>query len=590
MYKTFRQLRKVLKPEEQKIMLGLGILMMIRAVLQSLSVAAIIPLVTVLMNSGQTPEGTVGQIMDAFLSGMHVQNAFNVLVPGIMLLFLAKNAFFLWQDYLHHRETARIRKRVQNRLLKYYLNKPYQYFLDSDSGDILRTITVDSDYFCSLLLHVLNIFTNGFMVLLLAILVFTLDPKMTLFSMLLLFVEYLIIIRLIRPFLHRYGKKYRKALGRGNGVIMEVLRGIKTIRITGRESFFEQRYAEYVDELSHAKMMELTFSGAPASLMETMTVTALLLFLLIQSRTVGDLSGMIPTFSALGFAILRIMPAISKISSAMSYVGYYEGSLNRVTQICTEMQETAPQTVEKFLRFEKDIRLSDISFAYGPDLTPVLDHASLVIPYHKTIGIKGVSGAGKTTLADILLGLLPPQSGHVFLDGVVQDTGSTAWKQLFAYIPQYLFILSGTIRENIVFGEDEKDFDENRFWQAIDTAQLREFIHSLKMGVNTEVGENGVHLSGGQIQRIGIARALYSDAQVLVFDEATSALDAETEQSLMDAIVRIRGQKTMILIAHRLATIENCDFLYTIRDQTIIPEVRKPLQVSAKLVDDMDMH
>lgn len=571
MRKTIRKVLRVLTARERRTMVLLFFLMLVSAVFQSLSVAVVIPFTTSLLNPGELMTGRLGRLTGMLVPNADSRSVFHLLVIAMILIFVIKNAYSMWQKYYYHKVTARIRRRVQHLLLHSYLKKPYAYFINSDSGDILRTVTVDSDYFLATLNHLLTICTNVTVTFFLFLVIIAIDFRLTLLSVCLLGIEYLIILRLIRPFLRKHGKRYREALGRGNSLIIETLRGVKTIKVSGKESFIEKRYAGFVDKLAHAQMIERSFSSAPQYFMEAMTVSALLVLLLAAYHAQSDLTGIIPTLSAFGVAVFRIMPDISAISSAVSYIGYYEGSVSRVEQICCEpvQEETGEKKADR-LSFDREIRMEGITFSYHPENAPVLQDASFTVPCGKRIGIQGTSGRGKTTLVDILLGLLQPQAGTVLLDGVVRHTDTREWQNLFAYVPQNVFMMAGTIRENIVFGEEEKQFDPERFRSALETAQLTEFVDSLPEGTGTDVGEAGVRLSGGQIQRLGIARALYADAPVVILDEATSALDPETESAVLNALSGLQGRKTIIMITHKQSAVRDFDLLYTVENQKVI--------------------
>lgn len=574
MWGIIKRTLAILTPRERRKLVPLLIMMVVGALLESLGVTLVVPLIAGIMDPAQLTDGFMGMVLQTLFGQQEGRTYLIILFVAMIAVFLVKNAFLIWQTYVQNKVTALIRVRVQNRLLHYYLSRPYAYFLDSDSGDIMRTITTDSDYYYSLLNHVLKFFAGIAVMGIITVAVFAIDPQMTLLLIVVLLAEYLIILHVIRPLMRKQGLLYREALGHGNGMIIEMLRGIKSVKVGGKEQFFEKRYATDVDKLVHARMIEQTFAGVPSRLIEAITVSALLAYLLILLMLGRDMSSLVPILSAFILAASRILPCIGSVSNSVSYAHYYEGSLSRVEEIDQQLSaegENAHGVTEHSepFSFADEIRLEGIRFAYPESDKPVLDGVDMVIPHNKSVGIVGASGAGKTTLVDVLLGLLEAQDGTVSLDGKVIDPTCSAWQRLFAYIPQNVFMLSGTILENVVFGQaeprDEGDAME-RVWTALEAAQLADFIRSLDKGIYTEIGEAGVRLSGGQIQRLGIARALFSDAPILVFDEATSALDYDTEEALMDAVTSLRGKKTLVIIAHRLATIENCDTVYRVED------------------------
>ena len=586
MWDTIKRVLAVLTHRERLAIIPLVAMMTVGALLESVGIALIIPLISGFMDMSQVMGTRFGAILAGLFAFRDPRTYLVVMIVALVVLFVVKNAFLVWQAYALSKYSARVRKRIQNRLLHYYLRREYPYFLQSNSGDILRTITVDSDYFYALLNQILHFFSSIIMAVIILVVVLAIDAGMTLTLGLVLALEYLLIVKYIKPFLRRYGKKYRTALGRGNSQIIEMLRGIKFVKAGATERFFENRYAKQVDEIVDARMVEKAFEGAPSRLIEAVTVSALLIYLLVLVCTGQDMAAIVPTLSALVLAAAKLLPAVGSLSNAVSFAGYYDASLRRVEEIdraltaegepaeaCaasgtsgtsgTEASATQPTA------FTRELALDRIRFRYPDADTYVLDGASMAIPANHAVGIMGASGAGKTTAVDILLGLLQPEDGAVLIDEQPADTRLVSWKHLFAYIPQNVFLLAGSIRDNVVFGQEVPPSDEHRVWKALEAARLADFVRSLERGLDSDVGEAGVRLSGGQAQRLGIARALFTDAPVLVFDEATSSLDNETEAELLRSIEELRGSRTIVVIAHRLSTIRNCDLVYCVENGTI---------------------
>ena len=569
MKRILKKTLAVLTASEKRLILPLFLMMLLGAGLESLGITAVIPLVSGIMAPEDGAAGDPGGLLATLFSGADRQKTITVLILLLIAVFLLKNLFLLLQSYAQHRATARVRRRIQNKLFRYYTSRPYPYFLTADSGEILRTVTVDSDYFASLLNHVLTFFTDLTVIVILMGVVIAIHPGIALLLSLVLAAEYVAVLRLIRPFLRRWGKRYREYLGRGNGVVIETLRGVKTVKITGRERFFEKRYEKEVEGLTKAKMVERAFQGASGRLIEACTVTAVLLYLLIRVHAGGELSSLIPVLSAFVIAAARVLPCVGGVSNAVSYAGYYEGSLDRVAEAMREMDAEPPEKDGAPVSFREEIAFEKIAFSYPERDGKVLDGLDLRIPRGGAVGITGVSGEGKTTLLDLLLGLLSPTDGRILIDGKQADTAGREWRKLFAVIPQQVFMMAGTIRDNVVFGADRGDREKLR--RALRIARLEEFVDSLKDGPDTEVGEAGVQLSGGQIQRIGIARAVYSDAPVIVCDEATSALDGDTEASLLRAIALLRKEKTLIAVTHREAMLGICDEVFRLEGGKLVP-------------------
>jgi len=278
----------------------------------------------------------------------------------------------------------------------------------------------------------------------------------------------------------------------------------------------------------------------------------------------------VSTMSVFAVAAYRLLPSFNRISGYLSRIMFNKVSVDAIYEDLKAVEELEKVEREEdnssAIKFEKDIRVDNMSFKYPDSEKNVISDVDILIPKNKSVAFIGPSGAGKTTLADIILGILYPQKGGIKVDGVGISGNSKAWKEKLGYIPQAIFLTDDTIKRNIAYGIDDAEIDEKRIQEVINEAQLREYVDSLPDGIETEIGERGVRLSGGQRQRIGIARALYSNPEILVLDEATSALDTETETAVMEAINHLSGKKTMIIIAHRLSTIENCDIVFEIKD------------------------
>ena len=568
MLQTTKKAFSLLTRAERRRVVPLVFMMLVGAVLESLSVTMVIPIVAGFMDVDRMVDGPFGAFIGKFVTFADPRGYLGVLIVAMVLLFIAKNAFLLWTTYAQHRFTSSVYERVHNGLLSYFLMKPYEFFLGTDSGKILQVVTIDSDNYSKLLNHVLRILTDALVTVSVLAVVLVVSPRITVMLGCVMAVEYLIILRFIKPFLREYGLRYRQAVGEGNGQIIEIMRGMKSVKVSSTEGFFAHRYADKVREIAKAKFIENAFTEAPKRLVEAMTVSALLLYLLGILAVGGDLAGLIPVLSAFILAATRVLPSIGSISNSVSHMGYHEASLERVYSIFRELEKRGSnEDAHGVLPFARSIDFVDVTYSYPDAQAPVIDRASIQIPKYSVLGIVGPSGVGKTTFVDVLLGLLNPQEGIVLVDGEPVETSSSNWKRLFAYIPQDIFMLNGTIWDNVVFGRDVDRNDPRvckEVWEAIEAAQLSEFVGSLKHGLDSEIGEAGVRLSGGQAQRIAIARALYANASVLVFDEATSALDYRTEEMLMESIEKLKGSKTIVIVAHRMRTLRGCDLVYRI--------------------------
>ena len=289
------------------------------------------------------------------------------------------------------------------------------------------------------------------------------------------------------------------------------------------------------------------------------------------------MSDLLPLISAFAMAAMRLLPSVNRLNTYMANIAYYEPALNYIydnvdTEDLKKLYGKSTVLEDKKtarLTIKNEIHLKDITFAYPNTDKNIFDKADMKIPVGKSVGVVGASGAGKTTIVDVLLGLLELQSGTITSDGTNIFDNYGAWLSHVGYIPQTIYMLDDSIRNNIAFGVKEEDIDDARVWEVLEQAQMKTFVEELPDKLDSQIGERGVRISGGQRQRLGIARALYHDPELLIFDEATSALDNDTETAIMEAIDSLHGQKTMVIIAHRLRTIENCDMIYEVKDGKI---------------------
>ena len=362
--------------------------------------------------------------------------------------------------------------------------------------------------------------------------------------------------------------------------------GIKEIKIARKENYFINEYSKCGAGYVSAVQRYNLYNATPRLLIETTAIASMVLYLMIQIIGGTGARDILPQITLLAMVAMRLIPCANRINNHLTSISYFEPffmgvSDNLQEEIRDENIDYDEKTYQKKTEVEKldikkDIVLKDITYKYPNTDVLIFDHADMTIPVGKSVGIVGTSGAGKTTVVDILLGLLQIETGSILADGVEVREHYASWLKNIGYIPQTIFMIDSTIRKNVAFGCPDEDIDDDKVWEALREAQLDEFVRGLPEGLDTSIGERGIRLSGGQRQRIGIARALFEDPEVLVLDEATSALDNETEAAIMDSINRLHGRKTLIIIAHRLQTIEKCDMVYRVAGgKAVIEEGRK---------------
>lgn len=580
MIEIILKFKKILNRRQKVRVIIIGILMVIGAILETLSVSMIVPLISVVINP-QIIETNEYAKMVCEVFDIQSSRIFTILVIiALICLFILKNVFLYIEYYIQNRFVYNNCLAIRHELFASYLQRPYEYFLHVNSGEVIRVLGADVSNAFNLLTTVLSFFTELLLSLSLILLLFFTDTLMTVMIGSILLLLMITLAKIIKPILKR-----EKLLAQKNGALaskwlLQAITGIKDLKVSHKEDFFLEEYRKAGRSVVVADGKNVTLSNVPRLLIETVSITGMLGVIGILILGGRELNTMWPQLSAFALAAIRLMPSANRLSTAYNSMSYLEPSLDKVIETlevtkvwekkgyCTEMQENR----NKAFRVNTKIEMCDVSYKYPESEEDVLSDVSLKIKIGQSVGIVGTSGAGKTTLVDVLIGLLPPSGGRVEADGIDISQNYYGWLKQIAYIPQMIFMLDDTIKSNIAFAQKKDDILDDDIWRALEEAQLADFVRKLPQGIYTEIGERGVRLSGGQRQRIGIARALYKNPEILVFDEATSALDNETEAAIMESINRLRGRKTMIIIAHRLETIKSCDIVYRVENGNVYLE------------------
>lgn len=577
--KIVKKLGKLMNAKQKKQMGGLVVLMLIGALLETASISLVIPVISALMQPKKLMEYMP---VRWFYEIFHIQSTlqFTVIVMlALIAAFILKNVFLFFQQKKVYHFVYTNQFYTAERLLRSYLKKDYEYFLNADTATIQRSIAADVNNMYALILAMLQVVSESIVFFTIGISLLVFDPVMTLVIAALLIITLLVIKKIIKPIMHKTGRENQDYGASMYQWIGQAVTGIKEVKITGKEQYFIEEYMKQGKGFIAAMERFCLFSNSPKLLIETVCIAGLVAYMLVLVLMGQDIGAQMPVLSAFAVAAVRLMPSASRINNQLTQMAYCEPffmnvSDNLVEDISEENTDLSYAVDAKDkLPVTKEIVLRDITYAYPNTDKLIFDQAKMTIKVGTAIGIVGGSGAGKTTIVDILLGLLKVKSGTVYADGVNVMEHYREWLKNIGYIPQMISLLDADIRKNVAFGVREEDIDEEKLWHALKEAQLDEFVHSLPDKEYTGVGERGIRISGGQRQRIGIARALYHDPEVLILDEATSALDNETEAAIMDSINRLHGRKTLIIIAHRLQTIEKCDEVYRVENGKITRKV-----------------
>ncbi len=582
MKKILKKMNVLLDGKQKAKMGGIVVLMIIGAALEACSIGLVIPIITTLLDpEAVNGEGYLGDIY-RFL-GMKSTSQFTiVMLLVIIAAFVVKNVFLYFQNVVQLRFVYTNQFATSRRMMINFMERPYEYYLNADTSVIQRSITSDVNNMYGLILSSLQLLSEIIMFLVLVIVLMTQDPMMILTIALLLVIVLLVIKCILKPIMIKAGEDNQEYYSGLYKWIDQSVMGIKEIKIANKESYFINEYSKCGAGYVGAVQKYNIYNATPRLLIETVCIAGLVLYLILQIASGKEVAAMITQIGVFAVAAMRLLPSANRINNYLTSISYFEPFFMGVSDNLQE--EINDRNVNydaeayearkeiKKLPVLKKIELKDIVYKYPNTDVLIFNHADMEIPVGCSVGVVGTSGAGKTTIIDVLLGLLNIQEGSILADGVEVREHYEEWLKNIGYIPQTIFMIDASIRKNVAFGVPDEEIDDNKVWQALKEAQLDEFVRGLPEGLDTGIGERGIRLSGGQRQRIGIARALFEDPEVLVLDEATSALDNETEAAIMDSINRLHGCKTLIIIAHRLQTIEKCDMVYRVENGQIARE------------------
>ncbi len=578
MLQILKKLNLLLDKKQKKTMASLTILMVVGAALQTAGVGMILPVVSLVMDQQALhKEGLLHDVFQAVGNGSQTRFTIMVMV-ALIVVFIIKNAFLYFQQKATLAFVYTNQFRTSERMMKNYLRRGYEFYLNADTAVVQRSITSDVNNMYALILAILQLMSDGIVFVFLVTFCFLQDPVMTVLIAGVLLLLLVLIKKVLKPILHKAGEDNQNYYSGLFKWISQTVQGIKEVKISCKEQYFVGEYVKcgkgYVDAVQKYSL----YNQVPKLLIETICVICMMGYMMFMILTGVNSEEMLTTLTAFAAAALVLLPCVNRINNQINNISYFEPffmgvSDNLQDEISGDRTDMSYATDnEEKLPIEKKIELKNIVYAYPNTEKLIFDDADVTIPVGASVGIVGTSGAGKSTIVDILLGLLEIKNGKILADGQDVQENYRKWLKNVGYIPQMIFMLDDTIRKNVAFGVPEDKINEERLWEVLKEAQLDEFIKSLPEGLDTGIGERGIRLSGGQRQRIGIARALYNNPEVLILDEATSALDNDTEAAIMESINRLHGKKTLIIIAHRLQTIEKCDVVYRVENGKAVVE------------------
>ena len=566
--KSFFKIFKILTPKQLRICFALIFLMLVIAVFEAFGIGLLYPLITIIGDPAYLEKHAEIAKIISYLGITTHKSLVIFLSLGLVFFYIFKNFLILFQGKLQIAFTLNNQADYTKRLYKYYINKPYLFHVDTNFSVILRNINLGCIIvFSQILTNTLIIITNIITMIVIWILLLIMDWVMAIVIAFILAPLMLGILNYFRKKINKYGTRQNECNVEYIKWLNQGFWSVKETKVMQKEAFFTEEFSKAFNEFTVIQKQFLFINRFPKCIIEMVCVGGILLLITFKMIFNTDPSSIIPALGVLALAAMRLMPCMNQITGLFNEIKFKMPFFNEVYDdfiaIKNEKNEDEinSQTGQKErIPFNKEISVTNLTFGYPDTNKNVFENVSFTIPKGKFVGVVGPSGAGKTTFVDILLGLLQPSGGSINVDGKNIFENIQGWLDNVSYVPQSIYLIDGTIRENIAFGILPEDIDDKRIEKVLKMAELYDFVQSLELKENTPCGDKGAKLSGGQKQRIGIARALYQNPSVLILDEATSALDTETEKQITETINKLKGEITIIAIAHRLSTLENCDF------------------------------
>ncbi|MCB5288500.1 MAG: ABC transporter ATP-binding protein/permease [Candidatus Cloacimonetes bacterium] len=575
MFKLVKDIISILNKEQRREYYYLQFFVVLTAIAEILSLASIGPFMALVGNIDLVDQnGIINSIYLYFELNNPMQFLFITGLLVLLLLFLSaiisiytitKLSFF----------AARTGAEIGDSLYDYYLNKDYLFHTQTSSSYLIKQIATEvSRVTDNVLQPYVQINARIIATLFISTAVFLYNPLVAVSGLTLFFISYYILFFAVKGRLLRNGLNISDVSKKRFLLMNEGFGSIKDVKILNRQEYFISQFKRSGEVFSEAYGSSNSLYNMPRYIMEFIVYSGMVsLVLVLISNSNGDLSEVLPVLAVFGMAAFKLLPSFQQIYSGAAQIKSNISAFESIKKdiLSSRINENNKNYVEEYISGEGDIFVNNVSFTYPNESSAALNEINLTIPKNSVIGIVGSSGSGKSTLLDILLGLIKPTSGDVYCSGrKIENKNLKSWQKKIGYVPQNIFIKDGNITENIAFGLLLEQVDEKKLSNAIELSQLQEWVDTLPNGLMTELGEKGIQMSGGQRQRIGIARALYENAEYLFFDEATSALDGRTENLIMNAIDNISGSKTIIMIAHRINTVMNCDVIYMIESGRVV--------------------
>ena len=494
----------------------------------------------------------------------------------IFFIFLMKNTYIVFLSYYKNKLRLILRKNLKRRIFENYIYSPYKFFLNRNPATLARNVVLDTNNTIEVILKLILFFQEIFLLIFISLLLLVVNPFTSLLIMIILLLTSMTFIYLTKNLMFKTGKNIHSASGSTLVYLQETFGSIKELKILNKHFFSANRFNKAMKTEEQNRALATFIQSLPRIFLELISITGIVILIIFLIQQKGSFDIILPTLTLFVVGIARMIPAYNAITQSISGIKNLKFSYDFISNELENFDQKNKIFVNEnkfvpFPNFEKKINVRNVNFSYQKN-HPILENINIEIKKNTKVGIIGESGSGKSTLLDLITGLHLPENGSILCDEINIDTNRPGWQKKLGYVPQTIYLLDDTIKNNIAFGIDENEISDSDIKNCLEKSQLLEFINSLPEKENTIIGNNGIRLSGGQRQRIGIARAIYSDPEIIIFDEATSSLDIENEKKIMDDIDKFSKNKTILIITHRLNSVKNCEIVYVLKNGKIVEE------------------
>jgi len=569
----FGKIWDILERSQRRAIAPLLGLMLVGSLLDSVSIGFIVPALIVMTNANLVKSHPGLQPILAALGNPSQTRLVTMGMLALVGIYLLKTICLSVVAWKQNKFIFGIHASMSQRLFVGYLRQPWTFHLQRNSAELIRNIISETGSFALTLIGSGLLLATEFLVILgIVVMLFAVEPVGSFFVIGILALAGWTFQRVTRSYVYRWGatRQYHEGLRLQH--LIQGLSGAKDVKLLGRERGFFAEFSRHNTSSAAVARYQNFLMMLPRLLLELLAVIGFAMLVLVMMGLGRQLNALIPVLGLFAAAAFRLLPSVNRILNCIQSVQFSLPVINILYGEVHQLEDTPVPERQALMPFRKELALINVSFQYPKADGLALAGVSLAIPPGTSVGFVGTSGAGKSTLVDLVLGLLTPSGGQITVDGVDIQSNIRGWQDQIGYVPQVIYLTDDTLRRNVAFGLQDGEIDEAAVRRAIRAAQLEEFVASLSQGLETQVGERGVRLSGGQRQRIGIARALYHNPPVLVLDEATSSLDLATEQGVMDSVNALHGEKTVLIVAHRLSTVSHCDRLYKLERGKVVEE------------------